>query len=142
MQLSDESFWTTFLLEGYAADELHCTHKYFARLSDGEAWRVFRILSEFFSPKAYTAEPFLIKFDHADMFGPEHNTRVLVLDKESTVTILLGFGALRFQLDKFREDEWHYTPHVTSPDVSVHGKFLVCGYALMKGKTCMAAWYF
>lgn len=128
-------YWTAFVINEQDPNKVHCTHKFLGELSDSDARKVHAILDAHF--KAAPMRPYAVEFDRGALFGKNGDVPVL-LATENTKAEIFSFGDLRAKLDQFKDDDFEYIPHVTTPEKYLVGKFT--GYVLMQGKAAVAHW--
>lgn len=107
------SYYTAFLYEGYSPSRLHCTHKYLGFLDSAQLAEVLQILEKEFTERPFS--PFLEKFAMEDWFGPNRAIRVLKAEGWNDFDFRLG---LREALNRFRTDDYDYSPHVTTLELN------------------------
>jgi hypothetical protein len=107
-----KKYYTTFLFEGEPDPKgLHCTHKYFGKLSPDEVGQVMITLKTYFAVDPF--QPSRAVFSNPQLFGPRKNVRVLVLSF-ATCSLL---STLRKLLCDIKRDDYPTVPHVTTPDL-------------------------
>lgn len=121
--MAKKEYCTMFAFEDYH-DDLHCTHKYLGELTDNELKALKIILNFYFDKNPFKS--FKAKFDKEKMFGEEKDTRVLITSEKVSKFL----PELKTTLDLFREDDFDYSPHITTDEDEIHRPFtryiLVC----------------
>jgi len=130
-------FWTCFAFEKYDPNDLHCTHKFLADLSNADAATVLNAIDEYFTIVKF--EPINAVFDQVAMFGANKDVRVL-----KTKAPLVNFHLeLREIIDPFRKDDFPYSPHVTTAGAFASMKSIelpLVKYCFMRGKEILHSW--
>lgn len=125
--------WTAFCFEPYTPEQLHCTHKFFDEQSVATTVEIAEIIDRHLKGGF---KPFKIFFDREEMFGPKKDVRVLT---PSYCNLGQFYPELRAELNRFRKDDWPYSPHITSHDIhSINLPFH--SYVLMRNDEVVKEW--
>lgn len=105
-------YYTAFLYKDKSPGELHCTHRYFGKLSDEEVADVTKIIDRYSTDLIWKVP--IIAFSVPDMFGNRYKTRALRAESSSSAKLAL-FPELRSALTRIGMPDVYslYQPHVT-----------------------------
>lgn len=101
-------YYTAFIYAVKTANFRHCTHKYLGQLSGKTARRMEKKIDHYFLKERKLP---VVSFTEPRLFGDNRDTPVMV---PQTYVGSEFFPDLRDSLDEFREDDFPYTPHVTT----------------------------
>lgn len=137
----DKVFWTAFAFQHEPdPNKLHVTHKYYGALSMFESCVVQAAIIKHFR-KVGGYRPFTVQFSEQEFFGTDNTIAVLKPSGDESFILpytRLEFDRLRLAIDMYRQDDWKYSPHVTTNQDLVHG--VLDRYVLMHGRTIIGEW--
>lgn len=108
-------YYTAFTLKFENDPEvLHVTHKYLGEQPDHTIQEIISHINLFLAINGIVRMPAAI-FDVIDYFGPSNDTRVLRSASPQFGQRL--HPGLRALLDRFKTDDFPYTPHATTKDL-------------------------
>lgn len=123
------NYWTCFAYEDHEQQDLHCTHKYLGIQPDSNIWDIEEIIAHYFDN--FIVEAPVVNFNKIDWFG---DCRVLLSSEPVSL-----FPSLRKWLDKYRDDDFPYNPHVTCyTEDEINKPFI--WYCLMKDNEIIDRW--
>jgi SPP1 gp7 family putative phage head morphogenesis protein len=128
--------YTAFLFAGVNNPEyLHCTHKYFGEVTPEQLSEIERMVALYFQERTPVAPK--VNFTVRKQYGELENVPVLCPDIFSLGDFLPD---LRESFRKFRQDDFSYSPHVTTELDAVIVP--IDRYALVGQDGVICSWFF